>query len=353
MEVLMTMLPSPIEPHFMTHPVIAVICPSLARFHQFTSLLAARVNVSETVFGPDSDAVQLVDINSDISLIVLAPEENDAHLLSSVDGVIAIIDGDRGLDKATQSLWDVASDLDLPRLVVAPDAHITRADFDEVVAIVQRVLEPDALIRYLPINDEDSSDYVGLFDLLSNDIRAYSTSGLISHIAPDHEHLELTTDQREIFVDELTHVVLDDDSLENFAQGLPLNMARLRDSWNGDDIVTVLPLTDRLGADLIVEWLTSRNPRVYPIVRSSATGESTTPVAGVSYGFAINDNLIRLWKGSVDELTLVSVETGKIVDLSGSVTGVAAVKDRVKTGTSFVSDLPLANGTYLVLPELL
>lgn len=353
MEVLMTMLPSPTEPHFMTHPVIAVICPSPARFAQFASLLTSCANSSRTLPCLTENSVHLVELNSDIALVVLAPDERHAHMLSAVDGMIAILDGDRGLDKATQALWDAASDLDLPRLVVAPDANITRADFDEVVAIVQRVLEPDALIRYLPINDEDSSDYVGLFDLLTNDIRAYSVDGIVSHIAPEHEHLELTTDQRETFVDELAHVVLDDEALENFAQGLPLNMARLRESWNGNDIVTVLPLTERVGADLIVEWLTNRHQRVYPIVQSNVTGESTTPLADVTYGYAIDEKVIRLWGPAVDVTSLVSVETGTVVDLVGSVSGVALVDGRVKTESSFVSDVAAANGTYLLLPELL
>ena len=342
----------------MTHQVIAVICPTDERFDDFTHLLRSRVNsVTVASCAVDGHPVHLASLTGGPTLLVVRPDDVWSNLLDQQDGVIVILDGDRGLDKATQTLWDAACDSDLPRLVLAPDAHSTRADFDEVVAIVQRVLEPDALIRFLPINGEDTEDYVGLFDLVTNDIRAYSEDGTVSIIAPDHEHLELTNEQRESFIDELAHVVLDDEALEKFEQGLPINMARLRDEWNSDDVVTVLPLTQRLGIDLVSEWIDARSPRIEPVWQfEHDSAANAGEVSEGLYGVAIAPRVIRLWGTPIDGTQvnqLVQASTGVLIELIAQTPDLAITSSPVTVGSSWLSKESDDATRFLILPELL
>ncbi len=336
----------------MAHLTIGLISPNQVRAEQLVHLLARKSGPDRTTSAAVEHAtvknlgeVRLSAISEFVTLISVQSLTTWEPLLDGLDGVILIIDGDVGLDLASQSLWAYASDIDLPRLVVTPDSARTRADFDEVVAIVQRVLEPDALIRFLPISDEESTDYVALFDLLSNDIRAYDQLSQVSSLAPDSEHLELTNDQREDFIDELVHIILDDAALSNYNAGLPLNFARLRDKWNSDEIVSVLPVSEFLGIDLVLEWITERLVRVVPVVE----GADELPALS---GVAIHPHVLRMWESNAarhDRYELVYVDTQSPVVTEIVVPGIVIVQAEQSIGAS-VSTPDAAS--YLVLPEL-
>ena len=352
MELLMTMLPSQSQQQLMAHLTIGVISPNQQRAEQLLRLLARKSGPNhansaavENVTLKNLGEVGLSAISEFVTLISVQSHTDWEPLLDGLDGVILIIDGDVGLDRTSQSLWAYASDIDLPRLVVTPDSARTRADFDEVVAIVQRVLEPDALIRFLPISDEESTDYVALFDLLSNDIRTYNQLSQVSSLAPDAEHLDLTNDQREDFIDELVHIILDDVALSNYNAGLPLNFARLRDDWNCDEIVSVLPVSELLGIDLVHEWINSRAVRVVPVVM----GADEFPTLS---GVAIHPHVLRMWGSNAERgvgFELVTVDTQSPVVTAIVVPGIVIVQAEQSIGASVSTP---KDTSYLVLPEL-
>lgn len=341
------------------HQVIAVICPNDAQelfirdqlFRHYSVQSDAQTFVALTLGG---EHISLSALTDETSLVFIQPAQRWLELIANVDGIIAVIDGDIGLAPELQQLWDVASDADLPRLVIAPDTFRTRADFDEIVAIVQRVLEPDALVRYLPIDDDADTDldadYVGLYDLLSNDIRVYDAEGVTLRM-PDHEHLELTNDQREDLVDELAHSVLEDAALENYANGLPLNFTRLREMWNSDDVVSVLPLTAKVGVDLLTQWIDARRTRLDPVVEQSVD-EDVSDLDSNTFGIAIDQHVIRLWGNQLAHGALVRVSDNQLVSILGSVPGVCVTNSEVTVGNSFVVP-EVSTETHLVLPELL
>lgn len=368
------MLLSPSRGAIKAHPIIGIICPNQEQESFIKDLIIGKprnghnedlIDKARSAMTVGESTISIAETSNSITLVFVNPKSTWSSLIEQVDGVIAVLDGDLGLDPMLAQLWAAASDQDVPRIVVAPNTFRTRADFDEIVAIVQRVLEPDVLVRYLPIDDdlnaEQDTDYVGLFDLLSNDIRVYFENHATINL-PDHEHFELTNDQREDLIEELVHTVLDDDALNNYSNGLPLNFSKLRELWNNDEVVSVLPVTNNVGADLLVEWIESREQRHEPIIHVDDHMFSDDDVYGAdalsaetTYGIAIAPHVIKLWGAPLRERYLSEVKSKRRVNVQVVDAGLVLTQDEVVSGESFVNQDLLALNSYLpyfVLPEL-
>lgn len=71
------------------------------------------------------------------------------------DAVVFVLSSVQGLDPTLPLRWEEAADAGLPRLVCVTQLDLPRADFDESVAVLQRVLGEGVHPLALPVLDDD------------------------------------------------------------------------------------------------------------------------------------------------------------------------------------------------------
>jgi len=221
-------------------------------------LIAGNVAVhSETTF-------HLPRPGAEITFIIVAAETHMACLESS-DAALILIDGQTGLSPTQLELWSMVSDMSIPRGVLAYNSVGTRADFDEVVAIAERMLDDDILVRYMPIVSEDESELVGQFDILNGQIITWHNT-IVESRPGDPEHMQLTFERREDLVETLTHFSEDESLIEALSAGMPTNTPGLARAFTADDIVSVTAIDNGVGVPVLSEWLDARRARWVPSV---------------------------------------------------------------------------------------
>ncbi|CAM3255096.1 GTP-binding protein [Stackebrandtia soli] len=120
--------------------------------------------------------------------------------LRGVDGAIFVVSAVDGLDAGIQLLWEECGAVGLPRAVVVTGLDDPRADMDETVALAQRLFGDTVLPIQLPLLGDDEA-VAGLIDLITADIRDYST-GLPPIIRePETVHWEGTEEARETLIE--------------------------------------------------------------------------------------------------------------------------------------------------------
>lgn len=285
----MTMLPSSIPAQVDDVSLITVCVSNMLEFSEVRDVIFPK-------FAPNSSPiVEFYRAHSQQLRTLLFVQASDAtpELIEASDGFLLVIDGGIGLGPHEMATWNHAADHTIPRNVLAFNVHSSRADFDEVVAIVERVLEPDAMVRYLPIENDDENQFAGIYDVLTGDIHDYS-NGDLEIRSGDPEHMSLTADKREALFDELAHHGLDDENLKAHSLGMPLNIPSLERIWTSTDIVSVIPIDDGVGNDVLRSWLEAITPRWLPSV---STHNLTTSVeeTNLRVGICVADGLIRMW----------------------------------------------------------
>ncbi len=280
------------------------------------------------------------------NLLFVKARDATPELITASDGLLLVIDGGIGLSPNEMAAWNHAADNTIPRNVLAFNVQSSRADFDEVVAIVERVLEPDAMVRYLPIENDDETQFAGIYDVLTGDIHDYST-GVLEIRHGDPEHMSLTADKREALFEELAHHGLDDESLKAHELGMPLNITTLERIWTSTDIIAVIPIDDGVGNDVLRSWLKAIAPRWLPSVTE---GEQTTFAneANVRVGLCVTDGLIRMWGEPKDEARVLKTKFGTETFVADFETIGLAIAPGTHTGDVV---LPVGSNLALLAPN--
>jgi elongation factor G len=86
--------------------------------------------------------------------------------LRAADAALFVVSAVDGVDALTSALWEECAAVGMPRAVVITQLDRARADFDEAVAICQRVFGEGVQPLYLPMHSDDES-VGGLIGLLS------------------------------------------------------------------------------------------------------------------------------------------------------------------------------------------
>ena len=272
--------------------LIYVITSETSDLAQVYANLGARTISAESPFVTFDDFPNLV-------AIVHRPSQADIRILESCDAFVASLDGAAGVDPKIIEFWSAARDVTLPRHILAFNVVNGRADFDELCAIASRVLEPDLLVRYLPIDSDDELSLTGVYDILTSEIHALIDSKWITKAA-DPEHIAITSSAREDLFDQLAYLGLDDSTLENHAAGLPISVTKLEAAWSHPDVVTITPIDNGVGADTFRNWLATLVPVWVPILTAGeVTCEAYDAIRRV--GISITENLVRMWGSGDDE----------------------------------------------------
>jgi hypothetical protein len=225
--------------------------------------------------------------------IVHRPSQADPRILESCDAFVASLDGAAGVDPKIVEFWSNARDLTLPRHILAFNVVDGRADFDELCAIASRVLEPDLLVRYLPIDSDDELSLTGVYDILTSEIHALIDGQWVTKAA-DPEHIAITSSAREDLFDQLAYLGLDDSTLENHTSGLPISVTKLETAWLHPDVVTITPIDDGVGVNTFSNWISILNPVWIPVLNlpdSSCDAFEATERVGIS----ITEDFARMW----------------------------------------------------------
>lgn len=114
--------------------------------------------------------------------------------ISQSDLFVLVISAKTGVSAEMTSTWNIASEKQVPRLVIVNGLEMNETDFDDIVLIANRILE-SVITPYLVLHDE-LGEPVGLISLSDNQVRDYS-SGVVNIYPADSELQSLVADFKE------------------------------------------------------------------------------------------------------------------------------------------------------------
>ncbi len=147
--------------------------------------------------------------------------------LRAADAALFVVSAVDGVDGATQLLWEECAAVSMPRAVVITKLDKDRADFDEAVAICQRVFGDGVMPLYLPMAADDGSP-AGLIGLLSQTIYDYS-GGSRTERVPDDVHLPLIADARSRLIEGIIAESEDESLMDRYLGGEDIDLKVLVD----------------------------------------------------------------------------------------------------------------------------
>jgi hypothetical protein len=282
----MTMLPSPSAHTGHPHVLIYVVTSETSDLAQVYANMGAKPVSGDSQFATFEKFPHVV-------AIVHRPSQADPRILESSDAFVASLDGAAGVDPKIVEFWSQARDVTLPRHILAFNVVNGRADFDELCAIASRVLEPDLLVRYLPIDSDDELSLTGVYDILTSEIHALIDGQWVTKAA-DPEHIAITSSAREDLFDQLAYLGLDDLTLENHTSGLPISVTKLEAAWLHPDVVTITPIDDEVGVSAFGNWISILEPIWVPVLND---GDNSCDAYEVTerIGTSITECIARMW----------------------------------------------------------
>ncbi|WP_155370435.1 elongation factor G-like protein EF-G2 [Catellatospora vulcania] len=116
--------------------------------------------------------------------------------LRAADAALFVVSAWDGMDAATATLWDECAAVGMPRAVAITRLDHPRADFDEALALCQRVFGEEVQPLYLPMHGDDGQSVEGLIGLISQQVYDYSNGYPPQVRQPDAEHLPAIEESR-------------------------------------------------------------------------------------------------------------------------------------------------------------
>ncbi|MDQ1625593.1 MAG: elongation factor [Actinomycetota bacterium] len=147
--------------------------------------------------------------------------------LRAADAALFVVSAVDGVDAATRMLWEECAAVNMPRAVVVTKLDKDRADFDEAVAVCQRVFGDGVLPLYLPLAD-DEGHAAGLIGLLSRKVFDYSTGSRVER-EPDDEHLPLIQAARDALIEGIIAESEDESLMDRYLGGEDIDLKVLVD----------------------------------------------------------------------------------------------------------------------------
>ena len=147
--------------------------------------------------------------------------------LRVLDGAIAVLDAQAGVEPQTETVWRQASDYDVPRIVFVNKMDKLGADFDFSVNSIKERLQANALAIQMPIGAED--DFEGIIDLIEMQADIYDEDELGAEWdtvdIPD-EYKEEAQKRRDTMIEELADV--DDSIMEKYLEGEEISIPEIK-----------------------------------------------------------------------------------------------------------------------------
>ena len=147
--------------------------------------------------------------------------------LRAADAALFVVSAVDGVDAATQMLWEECAAVRMPRAVVITKLDKDRADFDEAVAICQRVFGDGVLPLYLPMAD-DEGVAAGVIGLLSRTVADYSGGTRVER-EPDPQHVPLIDTARNALIEGIIAESEDETLMDRYLSGEDIELKVLVD----------------------------------------------------------------------------------------------------------------------------
>lgn len=146
--------------------------------------------------------------------------------LRVLDGAVAVLDGQSGVEPQTETVWRQATTYKVPRVVFVNKMDKTGADFIYSVKSIGDRLGAKASPIQLPIGAEDN--FTGIIDLV--EMKAYEFDGKAEEIAKEIEIPADLRDQAEILRAELIEAAVeyDEELMMNFLDGQEISISELK-----------------------------------------------------------------------------------------------------------------------------
>ena len=147
--------------------------------------------------------------------------------LRAADAALFVVSAVDGVDAATQMLWEECAAVRMPRAVVITKLDKDRADFDEAVAICQRLFGDGVLPLYLPMAD-DEGVAAGVIGLLSRTVADYSGGTRVER-EPDPQHVPLIDTARNALIEGIIAESEDETLMDRYLSGEDIELKVLVD----------------------------------------------------------------------------------------------------------------------------
>jgi len=169
--------------------------------------------------------------------------------LRAADAALFVVSAADGVDGATVLLWDECAAIGMPRAVAVTKLDAGRADFEDTVAICQRVFGEGVMAIYLPLHGEDEA-IIGNLGLLSQQIYDYTSGQRVERRAED-EHRELIEVNRADLIEAIIQESEDDTLLDRYLGGEEIDvdvvMGDLLTAVSRGRLYPVIPVSTETG----------------------------------------------------------------------------------------------------------
>ncbi len=143
--------------------------------------------------------------------------------LRVLDGAVAIFDSVGGVEPQSETVWHQADNYHVPRIAFVNKMDRVGADFERVIAMMEKKLSGTPVAIELPIGKEDT--FKGVVDLVGMQALYYKEEALGAEVSSEpipEEFLESARMHREImlericdFDDELMHAMLEESEIDS------------------------------------------------------------------------------------------------------------------------------------------
>ncbi|MGW0506218.1 elongation factor G-like protein EF-G2 [Micromonospora sp. NPDC003241] len=186
--------------------------------------------------------------------------------LRAADAALFVVSAVDGMDAGTAALWEECAAVDMPRAVAVARLDHPRADFDEAVALCQRVFGDNVVPLYLPMLGDDGESTAGLLGLITRQVFDY-TAGLPAQVRePDPEHLPAIVESRDELIEGIIAESEDETLMDRYLGGEEIDPALLVEDLEKAvarghfyPVVPVCAATG-VGLDVLLEVLTAGFP---------------------------------------------------------------------------------------------
>ena len=138
--------------------------------------------------------------------------------LRVLDGCVAVLDGNQGVEPQTETVWRQADRYDVPRIVFVNKMDKIGADFEKCVESIRDRLGVKAVPIQLPIGSE--STFKGIIDLVRMKAVVWESEGLGANYHDEEIPADMKTaaeEARHFMVE--NSVELDDEAMESYLNG--------------------------------------------------------------------------------------------------------------------------------------
>jgi elongation factor G len=149
--------------------------------------------------------------------------------LRAADAALFVLPAGRGIPPMTERQWKHCADAGLPRAVVFTRLDDPDADFDDAVALAERIFGEGVVPTHLPLYGGEPGlpeAPAGVIDVLLGTLSDHSEGGRSDRPA-DAEHLRLLTDVRNALIETVIANSEDDDLVDRHVDGEDVDAAGL------------------------------------------------------------------------------------------------------------------------------